>query len=454
VKPENRPQQLVRIGRSLIPVTLSLAILLSSCSPGADRGFVTAHATFLEDVVQQEQAAHWPLRGDRAFDPSRLPARAQSWYDELWDSLRSEEQKRYIRGLARSDNLYQYARPVHMYITTLLTALRFTGDLALLDEVDVLTQLMRAELEDSWRGPARRDHEGRDGYLNWVWRNETSVTHRGKDIHETDEMGAHALIAEVAWAFHLNREFESPAGVDYGERADFWLEYLIEHFEAKWRERNGVPWPGFPFISRPHMHETVSFIKFNFYMYRLTGREPYLREARRLTDVVFRELREAETPQGAAFVWRRSIVGQGGGEEYLMPTTYGGLVLSDALDLHLEGLYGWADPGMPTRFANTLSAFIINNGSENFARDVGGGVSRSGFRPSNPFEWSRQSSTQFAIKPFALLAHWDESGRVEAVSAALHHSLAPPHNYPFLATGLLIDAILDSGEGGTTGAMK
>ncbi|MEX2541123.1 MAG: hypothetical protein WD314_04915 [Trueperaceae bacterium] len=383
------------------------------------------------------------LQGDPDFDPDSLAPDVRRWYDELWASLELPEQRRYIARLAASDNLYEYSRLVHTYVVSLLTGLRATGDLRLLDEADQISELMRAQLADSWRGTGNRE-SNRDGYLNWVWRNDTSEEHLGKDLHQTDEMGTHSLVAELAWAYASNKDHPSPAGVDYGERADFWLDYLQNHFEAKWRERNQVRWPRFPFINRPHMHETVSFIKYHYYMYRLTAREQYLSEAKRLSDLVYEEFRQVQTDAGPAFVWPRSIVSEGGSERYLMPTTYSSLVLLDSLDLHLEGFYGWADGSVPERFANTVSQFIIDNGSSDFARDVGGGQTRAGLAASSARDWERLTAPQFAIKPFALLSAWDDSGTIGSVAREVYADLPTEHLYLHIPVGMMIEAMKET----------
>lgn len=385
-----------------------------------------------------------PMRGRPDFEPRDLPEPARELHQALLESIALPEQREYIERLAASDNLYEYGRLVQTHVSALLTAFRLTGDLALLDRVDQLTQLMRARLDDSWRGVRQGNRrEGRDGYLNWVWGNSTSKHHLGKDLHETDEMRAHALVAEVAWAFRLNRDLASPSGIDYGERSDFWLDYLQEHFEPKWRERNEVAWPRFPFLQRPYVHPTLAFTKYHYFMYLLTDSPVYLDEAVRLSDILFSEFREVETETGPALVWRRSITSQGGDENYLMPTAYSSLVIVDALALHLEGFYAWSDARLPKGLATMIAEFLIDNGAVDFARDIGGGETRAGIRPSSVRDWERQTATEYSINSFALLAAWDESGRIAEVSAALYEDLPPQHRYPYIPAGLLVDELLE-----------
>lgn len=422
----------------------ALAVLLlgAGCIPGQE--WSASRPAFLAGLdrlaVMRESR---PMRGDLDFQPGDLPDSAGRLYEELRISIDSPEQREYIDRLAASDNLYEYGRLVQTYISALLTALRLTGDLALLDRVDELSQSMRAQLDDSWRGVRegnRRD--GKDGYLNWVWGSGNSDYHQGKDVHETDEIRTHALVAEIAWAFRLNSDLPSPAGVDYGERSDFWLGYLENHFEAKWRERNDVAWPRFPFLQRPYVHPTLALTKYHYYMYRLTDRREYLREAMRLSDVLFAEIREIETDAGAAFVWRRSIISHGGNENYLMPTAYSSLVIVDALSLHFEGFYGWADRHMPSGLATMVAEFLIDNGTTDFARDIGGGQARAGIRASSVRDWKRQTATEYSINSFGLLAAWDESGKIAEVSREIYRDLPSRHRYPYIPAGLLVAEVL------------
>lgn len=381
------------------------------------------------------------LRGDPAFDPNALPAEVRCWYEELWSVIVDPDRAREVTASAASDDLYTYARPLQTHVVALLTAFRVTGDLALLDEVDRLAQHMRAALEDGWRGPAAADRDGTDGYLNWVWRGSDSRQYAGRDVHETDEMRTHALVAEMAYAFAVNADLESPHGVDYAERAAFWRTYLVDHFEAKWRARSGAPWPEFPFLSRPHMHETVAFVRYHHYMAALTGKDAYAREAERLTEIVFGNMREASTASGPALVWPRSILSEGGQVDYLMPTTYARYVMSDAVDLHLEGVGRWADASVPTEMARSLAWFVMDDGADSFARDVGGGEARAGIRPA-PESWVRFTPAKYVVSPYALVTAWDDSGRVAEVSRAVYSAERAARRDVFIPAGLMLASAL------------
>lgn len=379
------------------------------------------------------------LRGDPDFDPDDLPLSLRCWYEELWSVIRDPVKSDEITRWAASNNLYMYARSLNTHVNALLVAFRLFGDLQLLDEVDRLAQHMRSTLNDAWQGQAALLAGSADGYLNWVWREAPDEFHFGKDVHVTDEMRAHALVAQMAWAFKNNSDLDSPNGIDYAERADFWTSYLRDHFEAKWRGRAGVPWPQMPFISRPHMHEMVDFVRYHHYMYRLTGLEPYRLEAQRLTDVVLDNTRVADSPSGPALVTPRSILSLGGSESYLMPSTYSRYIFSDAVDLYLEGVGRWSDGSVLEQFARTLAEFMIDGKGDVLARDVGGGIERAGVPASNERDWDRVETIQYSNSPFALLSRWESGDKITAASLSVYVNASRRYRGVYIPVAMLLD---------------
>ncbi|MBX3144962.1 MAG: hypothetical protein KF813_14480 [Trueperaceae bacterium] len=357
------------------------------------------------------------LRGNPSFSPSSLSSAARSSYDALWSVIRNPSGQN-PTAWASSDDLYVYARTLHTHIQSLLLAFRVTGDLALLDEVDRLTTIMRSKLHDSWRG-TRDGSSQRDGYLNWVWRGSDDKTHAGKDLNELDEMKTHALIAVVAYALDLNRDLRSPGGRNYGASADYWEDYLVNHFEKKWRSRHGKA-SGFPFMVRPHAHTYHSWLKWHYYMGLLTGKSGYTREAERMAGIIWnRELKTVSTSTGTAYVWARSIVSEGGGENYLQPTTYARYVYADIVELHLEGFGRWADTSEVRRFANTVSGMIIDKAGRKssydwFSSDIGGRTARAGIRVDS--SWERMDVYKYQASGFPLIMAWDTSGRMKTIT--------------------------------------
>lgn len=356
------------------------------------------------------------LRGDPDFRVSNMNSGAQIWYRRLWSAIEDPRSK--ADSWAASDNLYTYGRHLHTHIQSLLTVFRVTGDLRLLDEVDRLAEIMRSRLSDAWRGTVDGTDGTRDGYVNWVWR-EGSKTYDGKDTHKLDEMKTHALIAAVAYALDVNRDLASPSGRSYGAHADFWRDYLVNDFEAKWRERERVS-SGFPIMIRPDNHTYYSWMKWHYYMALLTGRSAYMGEAERMADVIWNdEIRQMSTSSGPVYFWTRGVVGEGGGVAYLEPTTYSRYVYADAVEFHLEGFHRWARSETMPALARTFRQFVIDrdgakSSTDWFAADIGGGVSRAGI-PSDP-NWGRMEIYKYETSPFAMIMPWDGTGQVAEIS--------------------------------------
>jgi hypothetical protein len=368
-------------------------------------------------------AAVHDLRGDPSFDGDALDAALATRYGDLWSEIRGASGDLQPLRLAARDDVYHYGRTLQSYVQSVLTTFRVTGDLALLDHVDQIAEVMRTKLRDGWRGTLDGTDGTRDGYLNWVYRYGESTTFEGKDTSRGNEMKTHALVAMIAYALHLNRDLPSPSGRDYGAHADFWLDYLTNHFEAKWRERTGIA-TGFPFLERPHTHTYSSWMRWHYYMGQLTGDAAYVAEAERMADVLWGELRTVETPSGPAYVWARSVLSEGGSGDYLHPTTYARYVFGDIVELHLEGFHRYADDAELERFARTFTELIVDNGDpaqRGFAADVGGGRTQAGLR-SDP-AWSRLSPDRYRLSPYALIGAWDASGDIAAVTHEIERSL-------------------------------
>lgn len=451
-----------RRGRTVAPWVMGLAwwVLATACVPGTVPEAVAMAALRAEPTPRPAPAAapvtcDWgssdvagwlgavptgerPLRGDPAFDPEHLEPAARAWYDALWTTIGHTGSNRAIVELALSDDLYQYSRTVHTHILALLTAFRVTGDLALLDEVDRITEHMRSRLRDPWRATLDSTGGTRDGYLNWVFRTGSSRAHQGKDLHRFDEMRTHAIIAEVAWALHHNRDLVSPNGVPYGARAEFWTKYLVEHFEAKWRERNSVAPGRFPFLEHESLHATVAFVKYHHYLGSILADVARLNEARRLSELVLDRFVEVTTDLGPAVVWPR-LLGPTN-DPYLQPTTYARYVIGDAIDLHLEGVRFWSDPSLPTRLATTVRALVFADQDLGlgFARDIGGGSDRGGLDASDADAWDDFTDVSFAMSSIGAVALWDRSGIVASVTCSIAESGTGPQRTVHLPAALLL----------------
>ena len=398
----------------------------------------------LQDGAAAVGAGGLAMTIDPSFSAASLSGDQREQYELFWNSLRNPDRELDPRRMAASDDTYVYARDLHNHIQTLLIMFRYTGDKAILDEVYELTQIMRGELKDEWTGTLDGTDGTKDGYLGWAFRYGNHRHYNGKDIHELNGIKTHALIASVAYALELNRSADSR----YAEASDFWQDYLVEHFEAKWRKRPQGKSSGYPILMRPHTHTYISNMKYHYYMYQLSGNAEYLAEAQRATDVFWNnEIKVTDTGNGKqGYVWTRSILSEGGGEDYLHPTTYARYVYADALELHLEGFYRWGDADL-SLFANTISEFVLDrdgtSGRDWFASDIGGGKTRAGIRSDS--SWKRMTTHGWTWSPYALLSAWDDTGRLGSISSDALRDMgrSTQPGAPHIPAGLFIEATLN-----------
>jgi hypothetical protein len=345
------------------------------------------------------------LRIDPSFNSSQLSPEVRLWYDRFWAGLRNANQDPNATALAGSSDIYNYGRGLNMHITSILQVLRVTGDRALLDEVDRLAQLMRAELRDLSileRGGAGYEA---DGYLNWLYLRSKHEEYYGTDVHEMDDMLSHSLVAAMAYAFYVNRELDTR----YAERAQFWTNYLQNHFEAKWRNRKGIP-VDFPFLEKSLAHAHIQWIRYHYYMARLTGDEAYETEAKRMAEIIGEHIREVPTPVGVAAMWDHGMPALGrtntlGAQRF----NYARYTVQAAADLAAEEFSVFGKPEFMERMALTLAYFVMDSES---IPSLAGQIDGRGTR--------RESLDRYAVSPWTMLARWDESRKILAISEKIY----------------------------------
>jgi hypothetical protein len=388
-------------------------------------------------------AASLALRGDAGFAVSQLREGERALYDRFLREIADPGSLEETMRLAASDDIFTYGRPLHGYVQSVLTVFRVTGDLALLDHVDVIAERMRRELRDGWRDTNDGTDGTRDGYLNWVYRYQDTPDLQGKDTRFLDEIKTHGLIAMIAYALHLNRDLASPGGRDYAAHADFWRDYLVNHFEAKWRERRGVA-TGFPIMHHSDAHSYYTWTKWHYYMGLLTGDAAYLDEAHRMADIIWGEIRSVNVSGGPAYVWASNITALSASRNYLMSSGYASSVYGDVVTFHLEGFHNWASEEHMHAFARTLTEFMFDTDDpvrNGIAPDVGGGQPRAGLpeAPSSP----RRTISTYATYQYALIAPWDPTQRVADISRAIQESRTSLTT-PRLTAGLMLHTHLNA----------
>jgi hypothetical protein len=386
-----------------------VAVFLTSCTFPA----VGAQAVTLEPLPL-EPVPTFSLRGNPDFSSENLPREMRLWHSRFWNGIayvNAAGEAFNPETLASSGDLYRLGRHFNVYVTNLLTVLRVTGDLAILDEVDRLMQLAAAEL---------RDYNA-DGFRNWRYltrtRDPSNHPFIGDDFHVMDEILTHSMVAAVAYAFKANEDLDER----YAERAAFWTDYLQNDFEAKWRRRNDVP-RGFPFLSRDLMHPYVQWIRFHYYMYGLTGDASYYTEAERMARQVPLQVREVATPSGPAYVWNQRFLPEAEGDALsCQPFVYLRYTMQAFQDLALEGFSVFDDAFMQ-RVATAMTELVVRDGYRTFAGDICGGRYQAGLRPTR--SRSHQGTTFLFVNfPYATAGKWDPTGRLEELVRRAYEEL-------------------------------
>lgn len=419
-----------------------------------------------------------PMRGDPDFDVEVLTEEQRIWHERLDDAADSDDGIMDIEELAKSDDAYHYGRALFTHNHSLLLGLRATGDLEFLDEVDEIMQIVREQLEDGWCGDVRdrvrekgpyTDLRGEDGYLNFRRRHDDDAEGYCRDITDLEEALVHGHIAMVMYAYHLNRDLESPEGIDYGERADFWFDYLLNHFEPKWRERSGREFPRMDFIDLKFCHTFNTFLLYYYYMgMRLQDEgsdraNEYLDQARLMTNQMFEVpyvprrrgggFMPTSTPLGEAVVYSFAAPGleldPGDPSLEACPTTYARYMVPALVQLRLEGFYRWDDVIM-SKLARGLAHFVfdteeISARAAPFAAGVTGDETVERI-PSTDYR-NRFDVDSYAISALANLGPWNDSGRIAKISHEVYERIEPDPDDPnnvHLPASFLLAATLEA----------
>lgn len=470
----------------------SIALALPACDPlpavSAGNANVfnvtpTSRLNDPENLVYHFPEA-MPMRGDPDFDEDELTEEQRKWHDRLHEAAESDDGTIDAKDLAGRDDAYHYGRSLYTHNHSLLLGLRMTGDLEFLDEVDEIMQIVRDQLRDGWCGDVSNkiadkgpysNMRGEDGYLNFRRRIEKNPEIYCRDTADLEEALVHGHIAMVMYAYHLNRDLESPDGVDYGERADFWFEYLTEHFEPKWRERSDREFPRMDFIDLKFCHTFNTFLLYYYYVgmrFADEGSEradEYLEQARLMTNQMFElpylprsragGFMPTSTPFGEAVVYSFGAPGlaldPGDPSLEACPTTYARYMVPSLVQLRLEGFYRWDDVIM-SKLARGLAHFVFDTEDLTardapFAPGVTGNetverIPRTEYRP-------RFTEDAYLISSLANLAPWNENGRISEVSHEVYERVEADPEDPdnlHLPASFLLAATMQANENSET----
>lgn len=249
-------------------------------------------------------------------------------------------------------------------VNALLTLFRVTGDRELLEEIDRLMEIAKAQLDDT---------DG-DGYRNWHW----------LDIYDTNDFNlkedtlAHSYIPVISYVFRENIVYSTKTH-DYKVHSDEWLEYLRKEFEAKWAIRSATArYEGLPVKNL--FHPYIQMLRYSVYMAKLFPEDDkYQRLQQRLAATVLNEFKIDSTDNGDAFVWSHEVRHEKFGDDpdeclHFQMGSYPNQTIQTFMDLALEGYPRFADTKTMRILSRTVSESILepNQFSSLMYKDVGG----------------------------------------------------------------------------------
>lgn len=347
------------------------------------------------------------------------------WLRELKNvkNYRTDTGQYSLMKLASSGRVQDLSRHLNLQLEAVLAGVRVTGDRALLEAVYKVMEAERKTL---------KDNDG-DGYLDWMWvpgaKSAGSLDYT--DRHVMEEIMAHSIVAEAAYAFKLNRGLDPK----YSQAYKFWTRYLRSHYEAKWQKRNGRA--GYPVLTKPLMHPTANNVQYYHYLYKLTGRDAYRVERDRQVVALKLQLME----DGRALVWSHFVNQRGQRARFWsQPNGYTGESLSALADLGLEGVL---DNATMARLARTVTDNLLDGKSPGLlAADVTGGDGGTFYSPllkkrvqMNPAPYPRGAGFFLSSRGYLLLSMWDKSGEIVRVAQQVHRS---GYGWPAPAAGVLL----------------
>jgi hypothetical protein len=335
----------------------------------------------------------------------------REWYSRMKNSMALKTRD---SDFDRDSNR-PWGREGNSHVTALLIAMRYTGDLTLLDEAVRLVELAWNKMTVA------------GGHRYWS----------GYD-QELDVPLTAGLVACVAWACHLNRSLISPAGHNYGAISDKYRNWLLNDYKPRWEGITGrhglLPW-----IKKDQQHTYVNNMRTLWYLGRLGGGGGHSQLAyfdavaamltRRLAD-------DAVCAAGHSGrntrVYRHSVEGTGSTGGVLQYTTYVRYEISAYIDLMLDGADSRLDSAFFSEWANSLADFVCDGDPENTgldgARCIGGDllsdttscsnystnptVNRCGITYHHCYR-SRISRSRLVNSTYIHLAGWDSRNHAE-----------------------------------------
>ncbi len=299
-----------------------------------------------------------------------------------------------IDGLSRSGRLNDISRHLYLAMVPLFAAFRKTGSRVLLARFYDISQNLKATLGTQ------------SGFRGWAIYDPGEPSHGGVTVME--ELKAHALIAQIAYAFKLNAHIHPK----FAAEAAFWKEYLVVDFVGRSKKLSGRT--QLPYLQKPLMHPYAASISLSDYMFKLTKDVAWKTERDRQVAVLHKEL----ILVGDRYQWGHYINSLRSTAVFpIQHVNYSGESITAFADLGFEGVL---DETVMRRFANTVT-WMLDGGSPKFLKNANGlgGMYYSPLLQKdvqmNEPDYPREGEYAMRRRGYGLLSYWDESGEIEGV---------------------------------------
>ncbi len=327
-----------------------------------------------------------------------------------------------LKRLAGTGNQYNYGRTMNNGLTSLTAAYRINRDPDTARYIRDVMAIVRNQLKDEhmecpnpnntkkgrWEcDESQKTKVVRDGYLNFVYShygNSTDLPFNRTDWHVMDEILSHAALAGAAYTL-------KEAG--YTTDANYWTNYLKNHFEAKWRQREGKP-SSFPFLFKGLFHPYVQWIRYHYYMGKLTGDSAYHNEAKRMAGHARNFMLERSD---GGYTWGHHFAeGKKSTSDTCQTTVYIRLTMQAFQDLNMMDKSLFSDTFM-SKVARTMATRVVGSNWQSMTNDVCGNGTYS-------------AKNAYGQYPYAAVAPWDSSGKLERLTREAYTSSTPTFYTP------------------------
>lgn len=349
-----------------------------------------------------------PIEGDLSFDPLTLPTELSPWYTRMGSAMGSAFTQQII--WADTGDLWTYGTDLGDQVAGLVMALRATGDLGFLNRiVDILDRMDEVAgdtgpLRYSWSCAGLPDCQvdlcdaGSSTYLHWFYLQGDAGYHC-KDTHEIATLYAHGIVALAAYALHQNRILDEAA---YGPPADYWTNYLVNHFLPRWAVLGGhVPDDvagALTELYRRFTYPVASRLRISYYLWKITGEDVYRLQAESDAGLLLAHF-ELNPDIPSAYRWKSNVSGTDNGWQKVI---WGQGVTVVTMELAAEkfAAEGGSDPFYPVtemeRFMSTFRDYV-------FPKD-GSPYNQMAYRVYG------DELDLFNMYSLAGLARWDDTG--------------------------------------------